>query len=491
MTATETEPTYLFGPRDRRAMLLGMRLPQVLLVSSGAGALLSGLLARTEVGAALGLAGLVVGCCLAFLPVQGRPLVDWVRPLLNFLHGRVSGQGNYLGGPWAMHSPTVGPRELALPGIANRVRVRAFDAARGEVAVIRQGGRWTAVLQVTAPAYPLADRATQQERVSAWGSLLAQLGQEGSRIATVQWLERTIPDSGRGLDDWWRSKGDSSAPSATAYERLIADAGPASTRHETFVAVSIDERRCRRAVRAAGGGPDGVAEVLMHELSWVETGLRRSDVQVDAWLGPDELGRLVRTQYDPLATRGIDQRGRRGLGRGVRLAASGPMAARSTFTHYRTDSGFHATYWIASWPRMQVQAAWLYPLLVLGGVRRTISVTAEPIPPSQSFREVRSAKVQKLTEEAQRERFGQIETALDDEEHAGVLRRERELVHGHVEYRFTGYVTVTASTEAELEAACAQVEQAAVRSVLEVRRVYGEQDQAFVAAALPLGRGVR
>ena len=167
------------------------------------------------------------------------------------------------------------------------------------------------------------------------------------------------------------------------------------------------------------------------------------------------------------------------------------MAASSAFSHYRTDSGFHAVYWIASWPRMQVQAAWLYPLLVLGGVRRTISVTAEPIAPSQSFREVRSAKVQKLTEEAQRERFGQIETALDDEEHAAVLRRERELVQGHVEYRFTGYVTVSADDLTQLEDACAQIEQAAVRSVLEVRRVFGEQDQAFVAAALPLSRGVR
>jgi hypothetical protein len=231
--------------------------------------------------------------------------------------------------------------------------------------------------------------------------------------------------------------------------------------------------------------------VLVNELSWVETGLRRCEVQVIGWLGPVDLGRLVRTQYDPLSTQRIDHRGRAGLGRGVRLAAAGPMAARATFSHYRTDSGVHAVYWIASWPRMQVQAAWLYPLLVLGGVRRTVSVTAEPIPPSQSFREVRSAKVQKLTDEAQREKFGQIETAQDDEEHAAVLRRERELVHGHVEYRFTGYVTVSAANEAELEEACAQIEQAAVRSVLEVRRVSGEQDQAFVAAALPLTRGVR
>jgi hypothetical protein len=490
-TPTQAEPSYLIGPRDRQAILLGMRAPQLALLSLGAVSLLLGLLTQSRYGVPSGLTACLATVCAAFLPVQGRPLVDWARPVANFLYGRFTGQGTYLGGPWAVHAPSDGPRELALPGIGGRVRVRSFDIAHGEVAVIRQGGRWTAVLQVSAPAYPLADRATQQERVTAWGSLLAQLGQEGSRLAAIQWLERTIPDSGRGLEDWWRLKGSSNSPSAQHYEQLIADAGPASTRHETFVAVSIDERRCRRAVRAAGGGPDGISQVLVNELAWVENGLARCDVRVVGWLGPLDIGRLVRTQHDPLSTRSIDNRGEQGLGRGMRLAAAGPMAARSAFSHYRTDTGFHAVYWIACWPRMQVQAAWLYPLLVLGGIRRTISVTAEPIPPSRSFREVRSAKVQKLTDDAQRERLGQIETALDDEEHAAVLRRERELVQGHVEYRFTGYVTVSADDRTQLEDACAQIEQAAVRSVLEIRRVFGEQDQAFIAGALPLTRGVR
>src|SRR4051794_9159020 len=403
--------------------MLGMRLPQLLVVALGAAVLLVGLLRGGRYGPPLGVLACGCAACVAFLPVQGRPLVEWVRPVANFAYGRVTGQGHYLGGPWAVHTPTQGPRDLRLPGIGTRVRVRSFDAAHGEVAVIRQGGRWTAILQVTAPAYPLADRSTQQERVSAWGSLLAQLGQEGSRLAAIQWLERTIPDSGRGLEDWWHAKGDPRSASARDYEELIASAGPAATRHETFVAVSIDERRCRRAVRAAGGGPDGVSQVLANELSTVEAGLRRCGVQVVGWLGPMDLGRLVRTQYDPAAVQDIDSRSRDGLGRGVRLDAAGPMAAASTFTRYRTDSGFHAVYWVAAWPRMQVQAAWLYPLLVLGGIRRTVSVTAEPIAPSQSFREVRSAKVQKRTDEAQRERLGQVESARDDEEHASGLRR--------------------------------------------------------------------
>jgi hypothetical protein len=140
---------------------------------------------------------------------------------------------------------------------------------------------------------------------------------------------------------------------------------------------------------------------------------------------------------------------------------------------------------------MAVEAAWCYPLLALGGIRRTVSVCAEPLPPSRSLRDERSARVAKRADEAQRRRLGQVETAQDDEEYDAIERRERELVRGHTEYRFTGWVTVTGADSAELEAACAQVEQAAVRSAMEIRRVHGEVDQAFTIGALPTGQGVR
>ena len=63
------------------------------------------------------------------------------------------------------------------------------------------------MLQVLSPNYVLADRASQERRVTAWGALLAQCGQEGSRIAGLQWLERTLPDSGQGLAEWWANAG--------------------------------------------------------------------------------------------------------------------------------------------------------------------------------------------------------------------------------------------------------------------------------------------
>jgi hypothetical protein len=89
-----------------------------------------------------------------------------------------------------------------------------------------------------------------------------------------------------------------------------------------------------------------------------------------------------------------------------------------------------------------------------------------------------------------RDRVGQVTTERQRAEAADVRRRERELVAGHGQYRFTAYLTVTGTSRVELEEACGQVEQAAHACLLEIRRLYGEQDQAF-AFTLPLCRGLR
>ena len=60
---------------------------------------------------------------------------------------------------------------------------------------------------------------------------------------------------------------------------------------------------------------------------------------------------------------------------------------------------------------------------------------------------------------------------------------------GHAQYRFCGYVAVTATDPDALERACGRVEQAAAQGGLELRRCYGDQRRAFVAT-LPLGYGL-
>ena len=71
----------------------------------------------------------------------------------------------------------------------------------------------------------------------------------------------------------------------------------------------------------------------------------------------------------------------------------------------------------------------------------------------------------------------------------GVVRREAELADGHAEFRFSGYVTVTAPDRAALETACVETEQAAQTAHLELRRLYGRQAEAYTWT-LPLARGL-
>src|SRR3954452_5885522 len=461
---TEAPPTYVFGRRDRGSLLIGFRATQLLVLCLGVLAVLVGLLAAGGRGGLVGVGFCAVAATVAVFPVQGRPLVDWARPVTNYAFLRITGQGRYLGGPRALHRCRNVPR-LDLPGLGQHLRVLETPGPNGPIAVLRLRDRWTVVLQVTGTNYVLADRATQERRVAAWGALLVQCGQEGSHIAALQWLERTVPDTGHALQEWWTRTGDPSSPYAGAYRDLISAAAPAATRHEVYVAVSIDGHRMRRAIRQAGGGPEGATTVLLTELAWIRQALAGADIQVLGEVGPRDLCRLVRTQFDPASTGTLDRRPGHRTEALVPIAA-GPMATETTWSRYRSDTGVHAVYWIAEWPSIPVEAAWCYPLLALGGIRRTISVTAQPIPPSRSLRELRSQRVTKRADDAQRRRLGQVETAQDDEEVTALERRERELVRGHTEYRFTGWITVTADTDQALEQACAQVEQAAVRSAL-------------------------
>jgi hypothetical protein len=96
-TAAAEEPaTYLFGRRDRGSLLLGFRAPQLVVLSIGLAATLVGLLTGGGRGGIYGACVLGAAFVAAVFPVQGRPLVDWLRPLANHGYGKATGQARYL-----------------------------------------------------------------------------------------------------------------------------------------------------------------------------------------------------------------------------------------------------------------------------------------------------------------------------------------------------------------------------------------------------------
>ncbi|MEX2291265.1 MAG: SCO6880 family protein [Mycobacteriales bacterium] len=494
--ATEAPPkagVYRFGPRETRGVLLGLRAGQLAFLLTGAIAVVGGL-AVGPLGTLAGVVVLLVMATAALVPVAGRTAEQWLPALAAHQLSRLADGGRTYWRP-RRRAPSGAPVALGLPGsLARLVMIEPKVDGGRTVGVIRDpsAGTLTAVAAVRGSTFALADAADKDRRVAAWGALLAGVARDGSPVRRLAWLECTLPDPGDAPERFWTEAGGrGSATAAASYRSLIEAASPVTQAHETHLVVQLDERRTRRSSRPMAGDPDGGTAALMRELAAVQEQLLRAGLELAGWLPPRALAAVVRTSYEPSASRTLARRtDGDGEGAGVDVAAAGPMATENAWAHYRTDDAWHVTYWISEWPRLPVGADFLAPLLLTTSCRRTVAVVAEPVDPRRAARETRAARTAELANAALRARMGQVTTERTRTEAADIEEREAELVAGHAAYRFSGYITVSGRSLQELEDGCGQVEQAAHRAFLELRRLYGQQDEAFTFT-LPLARGLR
>ncbi len=471
-----------FSRLSRRGVILGLSWPQLVVGGFGALILVFSLYAGGA-GTLLYAAPVILACAaLAWVSAGGRKLVEWLPILVRW--ARRSAAGQLLFRRRITRPRPIGT--LALPGDAARLR-QWLDPDSGAVMVHDpHSATLTAIVRVTHPAFILLDPAEQQRRVASWGRVLAT-GCRSGRIASLQVMERTLPDSGKGLAEWWSSHGriDDSWTSTT-YAELIDRAGPAGERHASTVSISLDLKSAARAIRAAGGGNRGAAVVLRQEMSTLTAALRAADLAPSGWLEPGDLAVILRSAYDPVVAGALERQGE--LGRD--LAIAGPVAVSESWSHLRSDSAYHCVLWISEWPRSLIYPGFLAPVLLSSGVRRTFSLLYTPLRTDQAARDLRKKKTEYISDAAQRRRIGQIDDAQQSAEYDDVLQQEADLTAGHGILRVTGLIAVSAPDLDELERAVADIEQAAIQASCETRRLWGQQAQALSAAALPLCRYV-
>lgn len=501
-----TSAQVRFGPREARGWLLGMTTPQLLLGIVAVFTTTKIFNADMTALARIGWVGVAVSCLtVAFLPLRGRTIVEYVPVVANFWIQRITGHDVYRGGIFRMSRQQELPT-FVLPGDLAHLQLVAFevDGSDGaQVAVVKDPSAktYTAVLALEGSTFSLLETSVRGARVEAWGSLLAQLCAENAVIGRLQVLERTVPDSGDALyRDWARRGLHDGSLQAANYEQLLVAVDGSTQAHECFVAITVDSRRAGSEIRQAGGGHQGAAAVVIREIDKIAEGLRSAGVSVEGWCPPRLLGEVIRTAYDP-ASRPLVQRrggsdsdfrgGDEGLPSGVDPLICGPMRAENNWSHYRTDSAVHRCWWILQWPRQYVDAGFLSPLLLSSQYRRTISLILEPLTPTRANRRVTVKQSGVLSESVLRQRFRRRTTHRHEVEASDVDRRESELVAGHGMYRMLGFLSVSAGDVAELEVASGEIESLAQRSQLEIARLSGEHDQAFGATALPLARGLR
>lgn len=469
-----------FSRLAKRGILLGLSLGQLVVLGTAIVVLVAAL--YTAGGAGLLIVSPFILTCAAITwgSIGGRRIVAWLPIATIWIWRTATGQREF-------RRRITRPRPagtLALPGDAAALR-QWHDEDTGAVMIHDpHAATLTAIIGVTHPAFVLLDPAEQQRRITGWGRVLATTCRAG-RIASLQVLERTLPDSGHGLTEWWDGHGtqDDTWASKT-YAELIEQAGPAGERHATTISIALDMKAAGRAIRAAGNGIRGAAAVLRQEMTTFTAALRAADLTPGGWLTPADLALILRTAYDPGVATALERQGT--LGRD--LATAGPIAVAESWGSLRSDSAHHAVLWISEWPRSQVYPGFLSPLLLTTGVRRSISLHYRPLRTELAARDLRRKKTEYISDAAQRQRIGQIDDAQQTAEYADILQQETDLTAGHGILRLTGLVALSASDPRELERAIASIEQATVQASCETRRLWGQQTQSLAAAAVPLCR---
>jgi hypothetical protein len=490
---------YRFPPLERRGLIAGITGTQLVVAATGATlALVVGRVVPSPAGPFLAVSTVAATGAATCWNLAGRTPGGWLPLVVAWLRRRL-GQPILADVP-LVGTTTAGPSRAAPPPALLGVGIWAAPEVPGSppMGVVHdiKSGTVAALVAVRGRSFSLLDPTEKQRRLDAWGAVLAGLCRDGSPIHRIQWLERAMPGDVDGLR---RYLDDAGRPSATpegrrardSYADLIGAAGPVGQSHSTLLVVAV---HLRRAARGLGRGRAAACAVLRRELRLLHGQLRNADLVVDRVLSPDEVTAAFQIAVDPGVSPGTAPNDHRGGGLlpAERPPAGNawPLASHEAWAQWRADGSWHITYWIADWPRIEVGPDFLSPLLLAATGYRAVSVVMAPVPPARAAREVEAARTADMADEQLRRKAGFLTTARRQREAEGVIRREAELADGHAEYRFSGYVTVSAATEAELDVVRAEVEQAARQSNLELRRLYGQQAEAFTWT-LPLGRGLR
>ncbi|MEW6473501.1 MAG: SCO6880 family protein [Actinomycetota bacterium] len=496
---------YRFAGRDRTGWILGFTGAQCLTL--GVAVVAAGLILNSGSAAPLAVLPLAGGVGLAFARVAGVPVLEWLPAHAAWAVRRAAGRT-----AWQARlavTSAAGPDETAqpdLPACLAGVTVTEVPAPEwagrsgSGVGVVedRGAGTVTGTLRVRGGAFRLEDEGEQDRMVAGWGEALAAFCAEAGPVAWVRWSEWAAP---AGLDAHVahleeRATAPGDDPAVVAYRELLDRAARTTTAHEVLVSVTIDARRVHprpgsRQRRGRDGTRLDVIGALLAELRLLALRLEAAGLVAEPPLSARELATVVRLRLDPSCRADLAGR-RRSLAAQAGLVSvpnAGPLATVEHRRSFEADGSQHRCFQITEWPRRDVPAGWMEPLLLDGAGTRTVSLTCFPVAPSRSARQVNRDSTRLVTDAELRERKGFRIGVAHRRAQAAVAEREEELAAGHGDVEYVGLVAVTAPDAASLDAACAEYRQLAARVGLELRALDANHDLA-VAAVLPLGRPV-
>ena len=273
-TAGELVPVK-FSRLTRRGVLLGLSLTQLITLAIGGATLIGAFYAGGGMLLAYTAPIWVLAAALTWIPIAGRPIVEWLPIACWWLWRTTGGQLLY-------RRRIVVPRPvgtLALPG--DMARLREYTDPDTSAGMIHDphAATLTVVCEVTHPAFVLLDPGEQERRVTLLGPrprhrlpLRADRDPASPRTHPPRLRHRT-----------GRMVGHPRHPGRIMGGRhLRRTHRPRRTRRRTprhhALAVSLDMKTAARQIRTAGGGIRGAAAVLRQEMNTLVAALRSADL---------------------------------------------------------------------------------------------------------------------------------------------------------------------------------------------------------------------
>ena len=437
----EPEALHRLGPLERRGTVAGWRAGQVAVVAASVG-LAGVVVAIATSGPALLVAGIVVllGLAGASVPLAGRAADEWVPSLVAHLRrGRA--------------------RRLL------DVRILEASLHGRPVGLVRhRSGALSCTLALDASGIALLDAATRARRVEGMSTALGALAREGGCVDRVGWTASARRASSAGILADLRRRGELGTPAAVAYRSVVEAVVPSAVERQVLLTLRTSPGR------GSGAEPARV-RALLDEVATVAAALA-------------DAGHRPARPLDPAAL--VAELCRRGA------RAEGPdrvvLEATSRFGVVSVAESSVVTWWVAEWPRHDVTAELLAPLL-LADHRRTVAVVMEPVRPSAALRRAAAAKTSQVADAELRRRAGFLADRSQQRRSAHVVAREAELVDGHASLRLAGFVAVQVDEAEELAGCTAEAELAAAQAHLALRRLQGDHGRGLLAT-LPLAGGL-
>ncbi|KAA9393839.1 hypothetical protein FCK90_10525 [Kocuria coralli] len=383
------------------------------------------------------------------------------------------------------------PARLRLSGEAGEIRL--FTMASGQCMVWDPVHRnATVIARVHGTGFTMAEPEDQADVLDSWAAAINALADHTGVVAVQASDVMTVLSAAQVREAYIRQVEESEIASGAALSPMLHEdilqtlsGDRAQTHNEGLVSITVHQGLVKEDVKEHGGGVAGLMELMEAEMTEFERLLSEASVTVTSWLTTDALALVIRTAFSPFEANDLAT----GMVK-VSAATAGPMAAKASWDKIRCEGTWHRVMRV-DLPTRTVKAGFMRRLNEAGDFPHVVTQTFHSEGIAAGLARAEAENRDDLSADQMRAWAGRVKGLEEQAMSNEIVDHGDHALAGYGDVKFLTMVVVSAESEDELELNTKQMISGARRAGCEVRTFYGQQWPAFLAAALPFGRGLQ